>query len=129
MPSSSYDFIWLYSKPQHCTLDASICWAGIGTRGSAWAGVSEFAGCEQAIFRGFLLPSLHRYLPMAGAVLTSSVCFAMAHFSLQRFLPLVFLGIIMGTLYARSNNLLSCITLHSLWNLYIFYQLAVRGGI
>lgn len=84
--------------------------------------------CLQAIFRGFLLPSLHRYLPICGAVAVSSVCFAMAHFSVQRFFPLVFLGAIMGTVYARSKNLLSCIALHSLWNLYIFYQLAGSQG-
>jgi membrane protease YdiL (CAAX protease family) len=51
----------------------------------------------------------------------------MAHFSVQRFIPLVALGFVMGTVYVRSKNLLSSILLHSLWNLYIFYQLAARG--
>eukprot|EP00873_Tetraselmis_striata_P034692 jgi/Tetstr1/454956/TSEL_041817.t1 len=82
---------------------------------------------EEVIFRGFLLPSISRYLPIQGAVFASSVCFAMAHFSIQRFLPLVFLGFVMGTVYVRTRNLLSSIALHSLWNLYIFYQLAARG--
>ena len=52
-----------------------------------------------------------------------------AHFSLQRFLPLVLLGIIFGTLLVRTRNLLPCVLLHSLWNAYIFWQLTCRGTV
>ncbi len=38
---------------------------------------------EEAIFRGFLLPSLTRYMPVGAAVLVSALGFAGAHFSLQ----------------------------------------------
>jgi len=81
---------------------------------------------EEAIFRGFLLPSLAKWLPLSGAVLASSLIFAAAHFSLQRFAPLLLLGIIFGTLFVRSRNLVSSVALHSLWNLYIFAQLCWR---
>lgn len=50
-----------------------------------------------------------------------------AHFSMQRFLPLVLLGIIFGTVLVRTRNLLPCVLLHSLWNAYIFWQLTCRG--
>ncbi|KAK9915094.1 hypothetical protein WJX75_004689 [Coccomyxa subellipsoidea] len=82
---------------------------------------------EEAIFRGFLLPSLTRYMPVAAAVLVSALGFAAAHFSLQRFLPLVMLGIIFGSLFVRTRNLAPCVLLHSLWNAYIFWQLTCRG--
>lgn len=82
----------------------------------------------QAIFRGFLLPSLAKYFPIGLSVFFSSVVFAAAHFSLQRFLPLMLLGIILGTLFVRTRNLLSCIAFHSLWNAYIFYQLTCRAS-
>ena len=84
---------------------------------------------EEAIFRGFLLPSLTRYMPLTAAIVVSALSFAGAHFSLQRFLPLVLLGIIFGTLLVRTRNLLPCVLLHSLWNAYIFWQLTCRGTV
>ncbi len=82
---------------------------------------------EEAIFRGFLLPSLTRYMPLTAAIVVSALSFAGAHFSMQRFLPLVLLGTIFGTLLVRTRNLLPCVLLHSLWNAYIFWQLTCRG--
>lgn len=38
---------------------------------------------EEVMFRGFLLPSLTRYLPVWGSVIVSAIAFALAHFSLQ----------------------------------------------
>lgn len=84
---------------------------------------------EEAIFRGFLLPSLTRYMPLTAAIAVSALSFAGAHFSLQRFLPLVLLGVIFGTLLVRTRNLLPCVLLHSLWNAYIFWQLTCRGTV
>lgn len=84
---------------------------------------------EEAIFRGFLLPSLAKWMPISGAVLASSLIFAAAHFSLQRFAPLLLLGIIMGTLFVRSRNLLTSVALHSLWNMWVFWQVCCRTGL
>jgi membrane protease YdiL (CAAX protease family) len=71
---------------------------------------------EEFIFRGFLLPSLTRYLPVWGAIALSSFVFAIAHLSLSEVLPLMVLGIILGIVYTRSRNLLAPMLLHSLWN-------------
>ena len=71
---------------------------------------------EETLFRGFLLPSLTRYLPPWGAIGLSSLIFALAHLSLSEVLPLTTLGIVLGVVYARSRNLLSSILLHGLWN-------------
>lgn len=78
---------------------------------------------EEVIFRGFLLPSLTKYLPVWGAIIVSSIAFALAHFSIQRMLPLTFLGLVMGIVFVRSRNLLASMLLHSLWNGCVFLDL------
>jgi uncharacterized protein len=71
---------------------------------------------EEIMFRGFLLPSLTRYLPVWGAIGLSSLIFALAHQSLSEVLPLTTLGCILGFVYTRSKNLLSSMLVHGLWN-------------
>ncbi|XP_031094539.1 uncharacterized protein LOC115998988 [Ipomoea triloba] len=78
---------------------------------------------EEIVFRGFLLPSLTKYMPVWCSILVSSVAFALAHFNVQRMLPLIFLGVVMGIIYARSRNILPSILLHSLWNGFVFIDL------
>ncbi|XP_020531665.1 uncharacterized protein LOC18448145 isoform X3 [Amborella trichopoda] len=78
---------------------------------------------EEIIFRGFLLPSLTRYMPVWCSVAMSSLAFAVVHFNLQRLLPLVFLGVVMGAVFVRSRNLLASMLLHSLWNGFVFLDL------
>lgn len=78
---------------------------------------------EEIVFRGFLLPSLTKYMPVWCSILVSSLVFAMAHFNMQRMLPLVFLGVVMGTVFVRSRNLLPSMLLHSLWNAFVFLDL------
>ena len=71
---------------------------------------------EEILFRGFLLPSLTRYLTPWKAVLLSAVIFAVVHLSLAEMIPLTVLGIMLGIVYTRTQNLLASILLHSLWN-------------
>lgn len=78
---------------------------------------------EEVVFRGFLLPSLTRYLPLWGSIAASAAIFSLAHFSLQRLLPLFFLGVVLGVVFARSQNLLTSILSHSLWNCFVFLDL------
>lgn len=79
------------------------------------------------IFRGFLMPSLARYMPLWGAVAASALVFACVHFSCQRFLVLLLLGLVFGALYAESHNLLAAITAHSLWNMWVFLQFLLEA--
>jgi membrane protease YdiL (CAAX protease family)/exonuclease VII small subunit len=83
---------------------------------------------EEILFRGFLLPSLTRYLPVWGAILISSLLFAIAHLSLSEILPLTALGIVLGVVYTRSRNLLAPMLLHSLWNSGTLLSLFVLGS-
>lgn len=78
---------------------------------------------EEIVFRGFLLPSLTRYMPVSCAILVSSVAFALAHFNVQRMLPLIFLGVVLGIIFTRSRNLMPSMLLHSLWNGFVFLDL------
>jgi hypothetical protein len=83
---------------------------------------------EELIFRGFLLPSLTRYLPVWGSILISSFVFAIAHLSVSEVLPLTTLGIVLGFVYTRSRNLLSPMILHSFWNSGTLLSLFILGS-
>lgn len=83
---------------------------------------------EEIMFRGFLLPSLTRYLPVWGAILTSAFIFAFAHLSLSEIFPLATLGIVLGFVYTKSRSLLSSILVHSLWNSGTLFSLFILGS-
>ena len=83
---------------------------------------------EEIMFRGFLLPSLTRYISVRSAIVLSAFIFAIAHLSLSEVLPLATLGMILGFVYARSRNLLAPMLLHSLWNSGTLIGLFVLGS-
>jgi membrane protease YdiL (CAAX protease family) len=83
---------------------------------------------EEYLFRGFLLPSLTKFLPVWGAIALSGFLFALAHLNLADIIPLSVLGIVMGFVYWRSKNLLSSMLLHCLWNSGSFLALIALGG-
>ena len=83
---------------------------------------------EEIMFRGFLLPSLTRYVSVTTAILISAFIFAVAHLSLSEVLPLATLGIVLGVVYTRSRNLLAPMLLHSLWNSGTLISLFILGS-
>lgn len=83
---------------------------------------------EEIMFRGFLLPSLTRYMPVWAAISVSGFLFAVAHLSLSEVLPLMTLGILLGFVYTRSRNLLAPMLLHSLWNSGTLLSLFILGS-
>ncbi|MFM7450462.1 MAG: lysostaphin resistance A-like protein [Leptolyngbyaceae cyanobacterium] len=83
---------------------------------------------EETLFRGFLLPSLTRFMSLWAAIALSSVIFAVAHLSLSEVLPLTILGMVLGFVYVRSRNLLASILLHSLWNTGTLVSLLLLGN-
>ncbi|MGF1570347.1 MAG: lysostaphin resistance A-like protein [Nodosilinea sp.] len=83
---------------------------------------------EEFLFRGFLLPSLTKYMSVGWAIALSSFIFAAAHLSLSEVLPLMLLGAILGFVYTRSRNLLSPMVLHSAWNSVTMLGLFILGG-
>ena len=83
---------------------------------------------EEVLFRGFLLPSLTRYMSAGWAIVVSSFIFAVAHLSLSEVIPLMTLGIVLGFIYTRSRNLLAPMLLHSLWNSATMIGLFILGS-
>lgn len=83
---------------------------------------------EEIMFRGFLLPSLTRYISVPSAIVISALIFAVAHLSLSEVLPLTTLGIVLAVVYTRSRNLLAPIMVHSLWNSGTLISLFVLGS-
>ncbi len=83
---------------------------------------------EEFMFRGFLLPSLTRYVPVWAAIGISSLIFGVAHLSLSEIIPLTTLGIILGIVYTRTKNLLASMLLHSLWNSSTLISLFILGS-
>ncbi|WP_413165134.1 type II CAAX prenyl endopeptidase Rce1 family protein [Capilliphycus salinus ALCB114379] len=83
---------------------------------------------EEIMFRGFLLPSLTRYMSLGSAILLSSLFFAIAHMNISEVIPLMTLGIVLGFVYTRSRNLLSSMLLHCLWNSGTLLSLYILGS-
>jgi membrane protease YdiL (CAAX protease family) len=83
---------------------------------------------EEIMFRGFLLPSLTRYVSVTNAIVISGFIFAVAHLSLSEVLPLATLGIVLGFVYTRSRNLLAPMLIHCLWNSGTLISLFVLGS-
>jgi membrane protease YdiL (CAAX protease family) len=71
---------------------------------------------EEILFRGIIYPAVK----MAGfprlALWGTSVLFALIHFNVAIFVPLVVLAICLTVLYEKTGNLLSSITTHALFN-------------
>jgi uncharacterized protein len=83
---------------------------------------------EETLFRGFFLTSLTRYMKPWQAIALSGFVFALAHLNLGDVLPLSLLGMVLGTVYWRSRNLLASMLLHSLWNSGSFIGLLILGS-
>jgi membrane protease YdiL (CAAX protease family) len=80
--------------------------------------------CEELLFRGLLLQSLRRRMPVEGAVIVQALAFALAHPMLSptvgdvAVVPALFLlGAISGVVAARRGDLSASIWLHMGFNL------------
>lgn len=73
------------------------------------------AVCEELLFRGVIFAE-YRSLGEGNAILISSVCFAMLHFSLTNFPVYLFAGILLGVVTAVSRSVIPAVLLHLLSN-------------
>ena len=77
--------------------------------------------CEEFLFRGFVLSSLHKY-SITGAIVLSAVLFGLMHvltsqvLAVERFLPTTFMGLILAFVALRTGSLWPGIVLHALHN-------------
>ena len=73
---------------------------------------------EETVFRGFLLPSLTKYMTVPWAVALSTVIFAVAHeHNTGDTAQLLAVGAMAGVAYARTRNLATSMVVHASFNL------------
>lgn len=71
---------------------------------------------EEIFFRGILFRFLKNHWSYSNALMTSSVIFALIHMNLASFIPLCFLGYLLGQSFEKSGTLWSAIVFHALFN-------------
>lgn len=67
---------------------------------------------EELFFRGALFGGLRRGQSVAGAIVVSSLAFALSHLEWRQWLPLTVVAFALGYLRAVSGSLLPCLALH-----------------
>ncbi len=79
------------------------------------------AVCEEGLFRGFVLSSLHRY-STAWAIALSAILFGLMHvltsnvLAIERFLPSTFMGLLLAWIALRTGSIWPGVLLHALHN-------------
>jgi membrane protease YdiL (CAAX protease family) len=71
---------------------------------------------EEALFRGILYPAIKRLGRPRLALWVSSALFAVVHFNMVTFLPLLVFALVLVHLYETFQNLLAPVVAHSLFN-------------
>ena len=83
---------------------------------------------EELFFRGFLLTFLKNYTSPVLAIVLSGGGFACAHLNLGAFVPLWFLGIVLGVAYEHTGSLMVPMTIHGCFNLATALALLLDKG-
>lgn len=71
--------------------------------------------CEEIMFRGFVL-NAYKSLGKKKTIIYSGILFGLFHFNLQNLLGPIYLGIILGMIYIKTNSLYSSIIGHAVNN-------------
>ncbi len=105
-----------------------------GAERAAFILLSLSAGvCEEILFRGFLIRLLHDPapgLPLAGALVVSSLVFGLGH-AYQGFkgaLGTAIAGLALGLVFLLSGSLIPAVILHALLDLQVVYVLRPASG-
>jgi uncharacterized protein len=82
---------------------------------------------EEILFRGFFQPIFKGYVSPVLSIAITSVLFSAMHLHAPTFLPLLFLGGVLGIIYECTGSLSLCIGLHMTFNsLTVAMLLALR---
>ena len=80
------------------------------------------AFCEECFFRGFLLRSLMKHQSPWNAILVTALCFGVFHIlaasviSLDRFMPTMLMGLVLGFVCWKTGSIIPSIILHCIHN-------------
>lgn len=90
---------------------------------------------EETLFRGFLQTYIRQHLGSKQAILITSVCFSLFHYSsgqglgnISIIVSLFVLSLFLGFLYEKQGSLLASMTLHASFNLISVINLYLFGG-
>jgi hypothetical protein len=90
---------------------------------------------EESLFRGFLQTFIRKHLGRRQAILITSVCFALFHYSagqglgnISIIIPLFILALFLGFLYEKQESLLAPVALHATFNTVSVINLYLFGG-
>ncbi|WP_425803431.1 CPBP family intramembrane glutamic endopeptidase [Desulfitobacterium sp. Sab5] len=72
---------------------------------------------EEAFFRGLFYPPLRKMFGRGKGILLTAGFFAVLHFDIIRFLPLLIGGIVLTWLYEKTSSLWPSIVAHGTWNI------------
>ena len=67
---------------------------------------------EELLFRGIILKGFLKIYSPLKAILWSSVLFGFFHLNPWQFIPALFIGVVMGYIYWKTNSLLPCLFMH-----------------
>lgn len=68
--------------------------------------------CEEIIFRGIIFNRLKRYTNIPNSIIISALIFGIYHGNLPQLIYAFIMGIIIATIYNKTNNLLSPVLFH-----------------
>ncbi len=107
-------------------LKSSVSWFDRSVMGVVAIGLAPVA--EELLFRGLLYPAVKAAGFPRLALWGTALFFALIHFNLATFLPLLLLALVLTWLYEKTGNLLAPIAAHAAFNALqfaIFYLLPV----
>ena len=71
---------------------------------------------EEMLFRGLLYGALERRLPPAGVIMVTSLVFALCHFQIAFFIPILAVGILLGWTRSKTGSIGLPVLIHALNN-------------
>ena len=116
-------------QPAMQALQNTVTWLDRVALGIAAIGLAPVA--EEMLFRGILYPAVKQAGYPRAALWVTSLLFAVVHWNVATFVPLLLLAIALTLLYEKTNNLLAPITAHSLFNALnfaMFYFIQSKPG-
>jgi sodium transport system permease protein len=82
--------------------------------------------CEELFFRGALLSGLRKDLRPRAALIWQALLFGVAHASIYRFVPTLWIGFLFGLLRLRTRSIWPCVLLHFGYNAWLVTSLGAR---
>lgn len=82
--------------------------------------------CEELFFRGALLSGLRKDLRPRAALAWQALIFGVAHASIYRFIPTLWLGVLFGALRLRTRSIWPAVLLHFGYNAWLVTAIAPR---